>query len=391
MTSSADRGPAGPAAPRTLGLYVHVPFCASLCSYCHFVRTADSDPAVRARYGEDLARELQLRSERCAILGERSRPLDSAYFGGGTPSLLEPELAARLLAATVGTFALTPRFELTLEANPESLDDARIDAWLAGGVTRLSLGVQSLRSDVLKLLGRAASPARTREALRLACRRFERVSADWILGPALRCDRLREELAEAIDLGVEHFSLYILEVHPGTALERRIAAGQVRLPADEQTERLYLAAGEYLESRGIAQYEVANFARPGAESRHNRAYWSGRPYLGLGPGAHSYWGRRRSANESDPARWAARIAAGEVPEAEVDPLDRDARRLERTILALRTAAGVPLAWLPDGALDVERGRAEGWWELRDGRLVLTRTGFLRIDGFEARLAERIGS
>lgn len=388
MISSADGAPGG--RPRTLGLYVHVPFCASLCSYCHFVRTADSNPAVRARYVDDLLRELRLRSENCAILRDRSRPLDSAYFGGGTPSLLEPDLATRLLQGTMGTFACAAGFEATLEANPESLDEARIDAWQAAGIGRISLGVQSLRPGVLQLLGRAASPARSREALRLACRRFARVSADWILGPALRTDRLQDELAEAIDLGVEHFSLYILEVHAGTTLERRIAAGQVRLPADAETERLYLAAGEYLESRGIFQYEVANFARPGAESRHNRAYWSGRPYLGLGPGAHSFWGRRRSANESDPARWSARIAAGEMPEAEVDPLDRAARRLERVILALRTARGVPLAWLPAGALDLERGRAEGWWRMAGGRLVLTRPGFLRLDGFEEALAARIG-
>ncbi len=388
MTFSADqrpeRGARGP-----WGLYVHVPFCSSLCSYCHFVRTADHDDAVRTRYVEDLLLELRLRSRRCGILSRRERPLATVYLGGGTPSLLEPELIERLVAGTVATFPHRPDLEMTIEANPESFDDLKAGWWRELGINRVSLGIQSLQPRILKMLGRAADPAQARAALRRAGRRFDRVSADWILGPALRVDELCDELDEAVDLGVKHFSLYILEVHTGTMLAERVARGQVRLPQDEDTERVYLAAGAHLEKLGFNQYEVANFARPGAESRHNQAYWSGRPYLGLGPGAHSFWGRRRSANVADPAEWSRRLAIGSVPEDEVDPLDRTARRLERIILALRTAAGVPLDWLPGGALDVERGCELGWWTIQRERLVLTRLGFLRIDGFEAALATRL--
>lgn len=370
-------------------LYIHVPFCGSICSYCHFARTDRHDAGFRAAYVAALLEELRLRSERCAILGGRTRPLASAYLGGGTPSRLEPELMLRLIRGTVDTFDRTPDFELTAEANPESLTPELAELWREAGIERVSLGVQSLEPAVLETLGRSCSPETARAALELACTRFCRVSADWILGPRLRLDRLLAELDEAIDLGVEHFSLYLLEVHEGTALARDVAAGRVRLPADEESEYLYLAATEHLANRGFHQYEVANFARPGAESRHNRSYWTGAPYLGLGPGAHGFWGRRRYENERDPRRWLETVRAGRIPEALVDPLDRRARRLERAILALRTSGGLPLAWLPDGCLDLERGRRSGWWSVAGGRLVLSPRGFLRIDGFEAALADRI--
>jgi putative oxygen-independent coproporphyrinogen III oxidase len=372
-----------------VGLYIHVPFCGSICSYCHFARTAVHDRRARERYVDGVLRELALRSENCSILGQRLRPLPTAYLGGGTPSLLEADLMRKLVRGTVGTFRTTDDFELTAEANPESLTEALAETWLELGIDRISLGVQSLRQDALDLLGRSCSPDLARRALALAGRKFPRVSADWILGPRLERATLLDELSEAVDLGVEHFSVYILEVHEGTALQRDVQAGRVRLPADEQTERLYLAAGAQLEALGFVQYEVANFARPGTESRHNRNYWSGRPYLGLGPGAHGYWGRRRYANESQQTDWLEALDGGRLPEALVDPLDRRARRLERAILSLRTCAGLPLKWLPPGSLDLDQGAANGWWAVANDRLVLTRLGFLRIDAVEAAIAERI--
>lgn len=372
-----------------MGLYIHVPFCGSICSYCHFARTADHDRRARERYVDGALRELALRESRCEILGKRLRPLATAYLGGGTPSLLEPDLVRKLIEGTIATFTTTADFELTAEANPESLTEALAETWIGLGIERVSLGVQSLREDVLGVLGRSCSPATARRALDLACRTFPRVSADWILGPGLREDRLLDELSEAADLGVEHFSVYILEIHEGTPLQRDVSSGRVKLPTDAHTERLYLAAGRHLESIGFGQYEVANFSRPGAESRHNRSYWAGRPYLGLGPGAHGFWGRRRYANESSLEQWLAALDAGRIPEMAVDPLNRRARRLERAILALRTCAGLPLDWLPDGCLDLRQGAANDWWQVTDGRLALTRRGFLRIDTIEEAIAGRI--
>jgi len=368
------------------GLYIHVPFCGSICSYCHFARTADHSPETRRRYVDGVLAEFELRRARCGVLSSGKRRLATCYVCGGTPSELEPDLMARLLEGTVGRLSLAENFELTVEANPESLTEETARRWRELGVTRVSLGVQSLDAVVLELLGRACDPATAREGLARACRIFRRVSADWIIGPGLQEKNLLAELSEAGDLGVEHFSVYILELHPGTRLAELAAQGVWRPSPDSETERLYLTVVDHLASLGITQYEVANFARPGAESRHNRNYWRGRPWLGLGPSAHGFWGRRRYANFDDTGDWLDMVEKGRLPEASFDPLDLSARRLERLILSLRTCRGVPLEWLPRRGWDTELGLREGLWEVKDGRLVLTGRGFLRIDTIEERLA-----
>ncbi|MFO7653824.1 MAG: coproporphyrinogen-III oxidase family protein [Candidatus Krumholzibacteriia bacterium] len=371
-------------------LYVHVPFCSSVCRYCHFPRTAAHDPSLRRRLVSAVVRELTLRRADCDVLARGTRPLLTAYVGGGTPSVLEPELFAELLAGTVGTLFTAPDFELTAEANPESFDERVAAAWREAGVQRVGLGVQSLTPVVLRRLGRACDPATARAALVRAVRYFQRVSADWILAPGVTLATLAAELDEALDLGVEHVSLYILEVHAGTPLAGDVAAGRLRLPTERAWEVLYLGAVEHLEARGLRQYEVASFARPGAESRHNGGYWTLRPYLGLGPGAHGYWGRRRYENLRDPSAYCDAVEAGRLPEETVDPLDRRARRLEGLILPLRTADGVPLASLPPGALDLPRGELEGLWRVEGDRLRLTPRGFLRLDALEELLARALG-
>lgn len=372
------------------GLYLHVPFCGATCSYCHFARTAAHDAPLRRRLVAGMIQELALRRERCAALAAGRRPLATAYVGGGTPSQLEPELLAELLAGTVATLSVAPDLELTVEANPETLTADAAAVWRNAGVNRVSLGIQSLDHRVLQLLGRRGDPATARRALALACRVFARVSADWILGPGLRRDRLLAELDEALDLGIEHLSLYILELHTGTPLAAAVAAGRVRMPADQQTERLYLDCCEHLAQRGLVHYEVSNFARPGGESRHNRAYWAGVPYLGLGPAASGYWGRRRYTNLTEIADYLAAVEVGRVPEADIDPLDRRARRLERVILSLRTAAGLARDQLPPHALDLARGERAGLWTLVGDRVRLTDRGWLQLDALEGQLAAALG-
>jgi oxygen-independent coproporphyrinogen-3 oxidase len=374
---------------RTFGLYLHVPFCGSICAYCHFARTAVHDGALRTAYVDGVLREFALRRELCPTLGAPSRPLATAYLGGGTPSQLEAPLMERLLAGTVGLCARTADFELTAEANPESFDVASARTWRAAGINRVSLGVQSLDEAVLHQLGRACDPDTARRAMALACALFPRVSADWIIGPGVGKAALLAELDEAVACGVEHVSLYILEVHAGTPMAARLQGGAVKQPADGQVARLYLAAIERLAAHGLPQYEVANFARPGAESRHNRGYWQRRPWLGLGPGAHGAWGRCRRANHDQVEAWLGDLEQGRLPEASVDRLTVGARLLERVVLALRTREGVPLAWLPAGALDLARGQAEGLWRVADGRLRLNGAGFLRIDTIEEALARRL--
>ncbi len=376
-----------PAVPdeRTAGLYIHVPFCRSLCSYCHFARTDHHDLSLRRRFTTAVIRELELRRRVCPSLQQPRRRLATCYLGGGTPSVLEPELMARLVAGTVATLPQTDDIEITAEANPESLTADLADRWLELGINRISVGIQSLDDEVLKLLGRSCDAATARRALEVSCAKFERVAADWILGPGVRQESMLADLTMAVDLGVEHFSVYLLEIHPGTGMHQAVALGQVVLPPDSEQEAMYLVVSEHLEKMGIVQYEVANFSRPGAESRHNRNYWRRTPYLGLGPGAHGFYGNRRYANAAGVDPWLQAIARGRLPVADRDPLDLRARRLERVILALRTVQGVPSPWLPRG-FDPAPGQREGLWSLEEGRLVLSGRGFLRIDTIEEYLA-----
>ncbi len=378
--------------PRDGGLYLHVPFCASLCAYCHFARTDRHDAGLRRRYVDAVRREFDLRAADCGLLAVAGdRRAATCYVGGGTPSCLEPDLFTDLLAGTWGRLPRAADAEVTAEANPESFDAGLAAAWRDAGVNRVSLGVQSLDPDVLSRLGRAAGPADARAALALAARVFDRVSADWILAPGCRADHLRAEFAEARDLGVGHISLYILELHAGTPLAAAVSAGRLRLPPDDETERLYLQAREDLAVLGYRQYEVSNFCLPGEASRHNAAYWRRAPYLGLGPGAHGFWGRRRYGNHGDLAAYLGAVESGRPPEAEVERLDRRARRVERIVLPLRTAGGVPLERLPVGEDWLAQGVRDGLWRLDGRRLSLTGRGLLRIDAVEASLVGRLGA
>ncbi len=368
------------------GLYIHIPFCTSLCSYCHFVVTDEHDTTLRRRLVAGIVAEFALRRQQCAVLREGRRPLETVYVGGGTPSVLEPELMVQLLAGTAGRLPAGADLEVTAEANPESFTDEVADAWLAAGIQRVSLGVQSFDAALLARLGRQCDVATARHALGMACRRFGRVSADWILGPGVRRETLLAELAEAVATGVGHISLYILELHEGTRLAAAVRSGRVTPLPDDQIESIYLAAVAELERLGLRQYEVTNFARPGQESRHNRNYWRRVPYLGLGPGAHGFWGRRRYANLADTAAYLQALQRSELPEAWCESLDPAVRRLERLILALRTTSGVPLSELPASALPWAAGVADGLWRLQDDALHLTAKGFLRINCLESLLA-----
>ena len=388
MPAPPPRAVAAPAR-RGGGLYLHIPFCGAICPYCHFARTADHDAPLRRRVAAAIAGEFALRRGRCATLRDGRVVLRTLYVGGGTPSRLEPRLLAELLAATAGRLPAAPDLEATAEANPESFTPEIAAAWRECGLNRVSLGVQSLDDRVLRWLGRRADAAASRAALALAVARFPRVSADWIVAPGVRPDRLAAELREVVGLGVEHVSLYILELHAGTALAAAVAAGRRRAPAEGPTADAWLAGAAALEEAGLRQYEVANFARPGGESRHNRAYWSGVPYLGLGPGAHGFWGRRRYANLGDARLYAAAVEAGRLPEETVDPLDRAQRRLERVILPLRTVEGLPLERVPSGLLPLAEGEAQGLWRVAEGRLQLTPRGFLRLDSLEELLARAL--
>jgi oxygen-independent coproporphyrinogen-3 oxidase len=293
-------GPEGSA----VGLYVHVPFCEAKCTYCHFaIDPRRPDGERQDRYTRAVLAEM---SE-----AERSSA-DTLYFGGGTPSLLSPQRLARLVNAARERFALPLGAEITMEANPRDLDADGYGAILELGATRLSLGVQSLDDGVLNEMGRLHSAADARRAVEDARRAgFENLNLDLILGwPGETSERWSRALEGLLALGPDHISLYVLEVEGKTALSPRQKQGLLALPVDDLVADLYGETVERLAARGLARYEISNFARPGFESRHNGKYWDDMPFLGFGMSAHSYRDGRRWWNHERLATYCRAVEEG---------------------------------------------------------------------------------
>ena len=378
---------AGPRGAR-YGLYVHALFCLRRCPYCDFnvaIYREDRAERLLAALGDELARY-------AALPWAGRVPAVSCFFGGGTPSLLPPEALGRLLAAARRGLGLVERAEVTLEANPEGLDAARLSAFRDAGITRLSLGVQSLDDALLRRLGREHTAEVARRAYAAArAAGFANVSVDLLYGvPGQDLAAWTATLDEVLAWRPEHVSAYALTLEPGTAFGRRP-------PADLPDERVAVAQFERLAERaaaaGLARYEVSNFARPGFESRHNLLYWRREEYVGLGPGAHAALGAVRFGNERSQTRYRAALAEGRWPIAWSERLDAAQVRGERIVLGLRLAEGIPRAWLDDHFADapgrlqrlLERYRAAAVLEERDGRLALTGRGVLLSDSVFADL------
>ncbi|HYL55966.1 MAG TPA: radical SAM family heme chaperone HemW [Gemmatimonadales bacterium] len=361
-------------------VYVHVPFCRRRCSYCDF------SIAVRKRipaqaYVDTVLRELDLVSHGPS----EWVPLDTLYLGGGTPSLLPPDALATLLARLFDAFSSTLTLdaaEVTLEANPEDVTPETAAAWRRAGFNRVSLGAQSFDDRVLAWMHRPHDAARIGSALRaLRGAGFDNVSLDLIF--ALPSELGRDwgrDLDQALALFPSHLSLYGLTVEQRTPLARWISRGAASAPSDERYADEYLSAHERLARDGYHFYEVSNAAREGRRARHNSAYWSGRAYLGLGPAAHSYDGRRRYWNIAAWDAYRRAVAAGSPMVESEEVLTEEQRELERLYLSLRTDAGLPLADLyrPRSA-STDLWLQRGWVELRDQRLVCTPEGWLRLD------------
>jgi putative oxygen-independent coproporphyrinogen III oxidase len=361
----------------TYGLYVHVPFCHKRCPYCAFV-LIESDGSLHARFVDVI--EKQLRETRV-----ESRTL---YFGGGTPSMLEPDQIARLVIGGAK--------EVTLEANPDGLGLERLKAFRDAGINRLSLGIQSTRSPALEFLGRTHDPRQAAEAFHAArAAGFENVSVDLIFGtPGQAVVDWKREIEEWAQRGADHISIYGLTVEPGTSLERDVKRGAV-LPGDEAQRDLYVAAMELLPVLGYRQYELSNFARPGFESRHNLGYWEGRPYLGFGPGAHSYVAPKRWANMANVSEFVDRAERGENVVASEETLTPDQQMLEAVFLGLRRAEGLFIPAFDERfgiSFDKRHGvlagelAGDGLLERRGGFLALTMRGKLLADSVIGRFA-----
>lgn len=320
------------------GLYLHIPFCSAVCPYCDFAVLRGGEER-RRRFVEALLLEIALHAD------SPFAPVDTIYFGGGTPSLLEPRHLEQILDALRRTFRPLAATRIFLEANPEDVDAERLDAWRRLGVDTLSLGIQSFDDDELRCLGRRHDAAAATRSLELSLAAgFSTVSADLIFGlPDQHDDAWRRSLARVAELAPQHVSCYELEIHPRTTFGKRRRRGDLSELAEDRRAELFRLTHEALAKAGYEAYEVSNFARaPEHRSRHNLKYWRHAPYLGLGPSAHSFDGRRRWWNERLLPHWQRAVRAGRRPRAGHETLSRHDLALEALMLGLRTTEGVDL-------------------------------------------------
>ncbi len=377
---------------RRFGIYVHFPYCAHHCPYCDFAVSTERPPEGR-RYLAALTAELSLRAPEFDGLAAVS-----VYLGGGTPSLWDPDEVTALLAALRERFALPALAEVTIEANPESTDRAKLRAWRAAGVNRVSVGVQSFDPGVLAKLGRRHGADEAERAIREAAEELGNVSVDLIYGARRSTvESARRDAARAAAAGATHVSAYALTLDPEIMAEevplaRMRREGRLPLPSDEDTAAQGAAIRAELRRAGLRRYEISNYARPGRESLHNRLYWSAESYLGLGAGAYGCLrgdgGSYRYGNLRDARAYLDAALAGRVPTAEEDRIDPAAERNERLMLGLRVREGVPLASLtPAQAREAEGLVAHRLAVVRAGALVLTRRGLDLHTSIAERLLE----
>jgi len=310
------------------GIYIHLPFCRVRCSYCDFPLTTRL--SLSDRYYSALLKEIRMRD-----LQETS---DTLYFGGGTPSLTP----APVLKQIISEFSLEESAEITLEANPDDVASRNLDEWKSLGITRLSIGIQSLEETVLKPMLRTHSPDAALKALPAARNAgFESINADLMLGsPGQTAEGFIEGLRMLLDFRPEHLSLYLLELHEKTALYRQWQIGKVSLMQEDQQIECYSSAVQMMKSAGYEHYEVSNFARPGYRSRHNLKYWSGAPYAGYGAGACSFLESNRMKNSPSVLRYIGSLEAGELPVEETIQEVPDVTTRNALIFGLRKTEGV---------------------------------------------------
>ncbi|OJY46912.1 MAG: coproporphyrinogen III oxidase [Pseudonocardia sp. 73-21] len=375
------------------GIYVHVPFCASRCGYCDFnTYTASELDGSGASPDGWLAAVRQELALAAGVVGER--PVDTVFVGGGTPSLIGAARLGEVLGAVRDTFGLVPGAEVTTESNPESTSPEFFDELVDAGFTRVSLGMQSAAQHVLAVLDRRHTPGRAVAAAKEArAAGLEHVNLDLIYAtPGETDDDLRSSLDAVLDAGVDHVSAYSLIVEDGTALARRVARGELPAPDDDVAATRYEMIDDRLSEAGLGWYEVSNWARSDdAACRHNLGYWLDGDWWGLGPGAHSHLAGSRWWNVKHPARYAARLAEGEPPEADREELTDAERHTERVMLRLRLAEGLPVDLLDaDGRTAAGQAVADGLLVPEGDRVVLTRRGRLLADGVVQSLLAGVG-
>lgn len=370
------------------GLYFHIPFCRRKCPYCDFYSLAEGADALEA-YPDLLLRHLDIEARKELWQG----PFDTVFFGGGTPSLLQPAAIGRILEAADRSFGLAAGAEISLEANPGTVSLDSLAGYRAAGVNRLSLGIQSLDSRALKLLGRIHSPVEAKKAFAWARQSgFDNLSCDLMFAlPGQTPELLEAELDRFLDLSPDHLSAYGLTVEEETPFYHMHRAGGLDLPDEELYAELFRIVDERLGGAGFRHYEISNYARPGRECRHNLLYWQRRSYLGIGSGAHSFCGRGYGERRAVPpglARYAEILSRGEDPGGTLETFDRRGAMAETLYLGLRTADGVDeegfRARFGTGVSETFPAAVRGAGDhltLRNGRWLLDLEGWLLFNHF----------
>jgi oxygen-independent coproporphyrinogen-3 oxidase len=377
-----------------LGIYIHWPFCRSKCPYCDF------NSHVRERIDHARWRGALLAELEHFARDTPGRTVTSVFFGGGTPSLMEPETVAALIARVRALWPVAPDVEITLEANPTSAETGKFRAFRAAGVNRVSLGVQSLVAGDLAFLGRQHDAAQALAAVEMAAATFDRFSFDLIYArPGQERAQWQDELDRALGFAAGHISLYQLTIEPGTQFEQAVARGDFRVLDEERAAELYEATVARLGAAGLVDYEISNFARAGEESRHNLTYWRYGDYVGVGPGAH---GRLTIAGDKiatrqhrAPEAWLDLVERDGHATRQRDPVPRHERLNEMLMMGLRLKEGVPVARIEAEAalpfaqaLDTARLQRlidGGFLSLEGGRVAATQSGRQRLDAVLAAL------
>ncbi len=323
-----------------LGIYVHVPFCIKKCLYCSFT-SYPVNRELTETYLAALAREISMYSH---ALPDGERAVSSVFFGGGTPSCLPADRLRAVFDQLMASFYFQPGCEITVEVNPGTVDEAYLNGLLEAGVNRLSIGVQSLQDSMLKELGRIHKAGQVLESVKMARKAgFQNLNLDFIFAvPGQTGAAWEATLDGALALAPEHISVYSLQIEENTPLARAVTGGRITPCPEELELAMYLAAIERLTKSGYEHYEISNFARPGRQCAHNLVYWRNRPYLGLGPAAHSFLGGERFANETSVVRYSEKLCREEYPVETREKITPETEMAETMFMGLRLLQGVDL-------------------------------------------------
>lgn len=363
-----------------IGLYVHIPFCLRKCRYCDFLSFECHDETALHQYTDALLREINTRYEEWPY-----RVVDTIYIGGGTPSILPAEDMSRIMKCILSNFTVAEGSEITIEANPATLDDRKLETYLESGINRISIGTQSFDNSILNLLGRVHDKNDALSAIRMAKKAgFKNVNVDMMFGiPGQTLKMWRDSLRQCVFLRPEHISLYSLQIEEGTQFHRLVENGTME-PTSERVDRImYHDAIDMIENAGYHHYEISNGALPGFESRHNLKYWSYKEYLGLGPGASSFISGHRFKNTSSVLEYLKFIKAG-LPPVKPEDVEQYTQRDEMGIFVftgLRKTSGFDIR-------DFEATFSREFFDVYDPMIITKLRGLIEMDGFVMKLTDK---